>query len=478
MNETSGSMFKPVYWHEGLFLQPQHLQQQDLYTRSYTYELHQLRSRYFWGVIGLKFNIHALKNGVIELQSYDLLFRDGTRLMSSCNIAVPVRNLHAGENKKAVSIYLGLRRAVIGGNNIDLENEEAMTVYNINNTPRYLVRSDPVDTHDLYQENKTTPVKYIDHPLAVILGSEINDAKSRYETIKVAEIVCGETGCVLSDEFYPPAIFLESVAGLKIRLSEILESIVFKLGGINESCTSGGLKKGMYTDYRMQRQWSLLCLLNRFSASLSLMLESRHATPESAFLLLKHFQAELAPYAGAGILLCASRESWFTQKYEHTGLYSCFDVLLAQLDDMLGKVMFDSTVSITLKYNGKYYSSTLDPEILNNGSAFYLKLEYQADLHDPEAMDAHIESFMNTAKISSLSHIDKLLLHFIPGVNCHYEKFEDHRLDNTRHSWYFRLNNADEHWSNIVNDESVALFSEELPGDVSVALVVKSEHES
>ena len=43
-------MERPLFWHQGLFLQPQHFQLEGLHTRSLLAPFHEFLTPHFWGV--------------------------------------------------------------------------------------------------------------------------------------------------------------------------------------------------------------------------------------------------------------------------------------------------------------------------------------------------------------------------------------------------------------------------------------------
>ena len=69
---------RPIFWGQGMFLQPQHFQQQDSYheARLRCY-LHWL-SPFCWGVKTLVLNETALRNFTFEIEQCELVTWEGT----------------------------------------------------------------------------------------------------------------------------------------------------------------------------------------------------------------------------------------------------------------------------------------------------------------------------------------------------------------------------------------------------------------
>ena len=66
-----------VLWGEGLFLRPQHFQQQDAYHEARLADTARTLHPYAWGVQQCKVDTDALQNGVLRLTELQLVFPDG-----------------------------------------------------------------------------------------------------------------------------------------------------------------------------------------------------------------------------------------------------------------------------------------------------------------------------------------------------------------------------------------------------------------
>ena len=69
-----------VLWGEGLFLRPQHFQQQDQYHEARLHEIAGALHPYAWGVGSLKLDHDALANDTLRLSELSLIFQDGEKV--------------------------------------------------------------------------------------------------------------------------------------------------------------------------------------------------------------------------------------------------------------------------------------------------------------------------------------------------------------------------------------------------------------
>ena len=66
-----------ILWGEGLFLRPQHFQQQDAYHESRLHTAVRAIQPYGWGVQHARFDTDALASGVLRATELSLFFPDG-----------------------------------------------------------------------------------------------------------------------------------------------------------------------------------------------------------------------------------------------------------------------------------------------------------------------------------------------------------------------------------------------------------------
>src|SRR5579863_1242219 len=71
---------RPLFWGQGMLLQPQHFQQQDNYHDGRLRHLFRLFAPSAWGVHSLRLNETGLQNFVFEIEACELVTFDGTVL--------------------------------------------------------------------------------------------------------------------------------------------------------------------------------------------------------------------------------------------------------------------------------------------------------------------------------------------------------------------------------------------------------------
>ena len=86
------NMNRPLYWNQGLLLQPHHFQLQDLYFQSLLDPYQRFMQPYLWGVGRLEIQESALGNRAFSLTGGEFLLPDGTHIILSSNALVEARS--------------------------------------------------------------------------------------------------------------------------------------------------------------------------------------------------------------------------------------------------------------------------------------------------------------------------------------------------------------------------------------------------
>ena len=122
------NMNRPLYWNQGLLLQPHHFQQQDMYFQSLLAPYQRFIQPYLWGVGSVEIQESALGNRIFSLTAGEFLLMDGTHIILPGNALAESRSFDEDwiEGEKPLTVFLGLRKYNDAGQNAtvvpDLEN--------------------------------------------------------------------------------------------------------------------------------------------------------------------------------------------------------------------------------------------------------------------------------------------------------------------------------------------------------------------
>ena len=117
---------KPVFWHQGLFLQPQHLQLQDLHNEMQRRTISSIGFPYFWGVIEAGLSEGYLQNNLISLTGGEFLFKDGTHVSLGENAKLVPRTFEDAMIRvdKALNVYVGIKKFSAHESNVTILDQD------------------------------------------------------------------------------------------------------------------------------------------------------------------------------------------------------------------------------------------------------------------------------------------------------------------------------------------------------------------
>ncbi|MFW6242290.1 MAG: type VI secretion system baseplate subunit TssK, partial [Thermodesulfobacteriota bacterium] len=167
-------MARPVYWHQGLFLQPQHFQLDDRFTESLLTPLHRQLQPHFWGVIHLEHPAPVSGTAVERPEKAELIFPDHTYVSFPDNAVLDARAFDEGwiEGDKPLTVYVGLRKWNPLGENVtvlpDLERVADVTT-------RFVAAADAEAVPDLHRQGPEADVARLYYVLRLFWEHEVPD---------------------------------------------------------------------------------------------------------------------------------------------------------------------------------------------------------------------------------------------------------------------------------------------------------------
>ena len=203
--ETQRASAHGVAWLEGMFLRPQHLQQQSLYFESLLTQ--QLRSAnpFFWGVRTLELDEDALAARRIQVKTFEAVLPDGTLVRTGDNVTVEARSFEAAA--VPLDVWIGLRRPRAGESASALPDEARRDV-------RYRLHSQSVEDHN--RPDSKTGIDFLVPNLRLYLSGEQLEVE-QCEAIRVARIVPSSDKKKIFEaapNYAPPLLVLQASAAL------------------------------------------------------------------------------------------------------------------------------------------------------------------------------------------------------------------------------------------------------------------------
>ena len=428
-----------VIWSEGLFLQPQHFQQQERYFERYIEGRCQPLVPYSWGFTELEFEADFLSIGKAGLRRASGVFPDGTpfRLPEDAPLPEPI---DIGTDVRDQILYLGvpLRRA--GQLAADREGDGDALV-------RHEVRELEARS-DASSGGEPALLEVGALRTRLLLASEVT---ATYACIPLAHIVeCrADRQVVLSETFIPTVLKVQAARRLAAFTAELLG--LFHQRGEALAGRVAATGRGAAAEFA---EFLMLQTINRFEPLLAHCAEGGNVHPEWLFQLGVSAAGELAT------LTSTSRRPPRFPAYRHERLRESFDPVIAALRESLSKVLTQSAISIPIEPKKFGISvAIVSDRSLYNSAVFIL-----AARADVAAEDLR-RRFPAQIKIGPAEKITDLVRLALPGVPVHAIPVAPRQIPFHAGFAYFELDQTVDLWDQLKDSGGIAMHvAGEFPG--------------
>ncbi|MCB2181956.1 MAG: type VI secretion system baseplate subunit TssK [Desulfobulbaceae bacterium] len=455
---------RPIFWHQGLFLQPHHFQQNDLYVQGLQAPLRKFLSPYFWGVAGFEYSKGALENFTFDLVSGEFLFPDGTFAVFPGNCVVAGRSFEKAwaDADKPLTIYLGLKKMDESGKNATeiIKPDEIATT-----ATRYVSSPEPEDVADVYENGPAGQVKKLQLVLKLFWETE-KDMVGDYQLLPLARIEKDAESIKLSSQFIPPALTIQSSE----ILSQIVQDIRDQLGSRSRQLDEYKAQRGIHTsDFGARDMVFMLALrsLNRYVPLLFHVTESPTVHPWYVFGLLRQLIGELSSFSNHINVIGEQEDGQaLLGAYDHTNLSRCFFAAQALISQLLDEITAGPDYVIELVFDGTYFTADLSPSHFAEGNRYYFVVETE---EDPDTVR---DALQGIAKMGSRESLPLLIARALPGVALEHLAVPPQELPRRSHCLYFQANHHSDQWANVMGGNNIGLYWDNAPDDFKVELMV------
>ncbi len=457
-------MERPFFWHQGLFLQPQHFQQQDRYIQSLLTPLHSYLQPHFWGVGSLKMQDAALGNFSLQVLQGQFLFPDGSFVSLPENALIAPRSFDDDwiESGKPLGILLGLRKWNPGGDNVTV----LSSLENINDVAtRYVTSTESEEVKDLYQGGPVAQVKRLYYVLKIFWESE-EEQLGDYESIPLARLQRAGENIVRSERFFPPCLHIGSSEPLMKLVTEIRDQLASQAHTLEAYKRERGIQTA---EFGAQDTIYLLALrsINRYVPLLVHFTESQNVHPWTVYGLLRQIIGELSSFSESVNVLGELKDnSRMLPSYNHRKLHACFltaqDILLR----LLNEITAGPEYKVELINDGTFFSGELSSSMFDTHNRFYLVLTTDLDAGRVQG------SFLGLAKMGSRESLPLLIARALPGIKLNFLDSPPHELPRRRGSLYFQIDHHGELWQQVQQSNNLAIFWDNAPDDIKAELMI------
>jgi type VI secretion system protein ImpJ len=420
-----------IVWSEGLFLRPQHFQQQERHLESWIEGRAAALRPYSWGFTDLEIERDLLAIGKLGLRRARGVFPDGTPFAMPENEPLP-SPLEIGTQLRDQVIYLALPLRKSGAlQSTRAGNGAELTRY----------RSKDLDARDITTESATSTELEV-AALNTRLMSQ-NEPADDFARIPVAHVVeCRADRQVVLDDRFIPTVLKSGTAG---RLATFLLELQGLLHQRAEALAARAVASGRGGASEIA-DFLMLQIINRYEPVVAHLAASPALHPEDLYRLALEITGELST------LTAASRRPPQFSTYRHDALRASFDPVINALRGCLSVVMEQNAIPIPLAHKkfGISVASVAD-QTLFDSAAFVLAA--RADVPSEDLR----RRFPAQVKIGSVEKIRDLVNLQLPGITLQPMAVAPRQIPYHAGFAYFELDRSNELWRTLKGSGGIAI---------------------
>jgi type VI secretion system protein ImpJ len=433
------SVSNKVVWSEGLFLQPQHFQQQDRYFERYVETRCQALAGHSWGFTEIEIERDFLTIGKFGLKRLAGVFPDGTPFQMPDDAPVPAP-IDVDGNVRDEILYLAIPLRRSGEIEVDRATE-----------PDGLVRHDirELQMRDATSENGNTALVEVASLRTRLLFAK--DLTPAYATVPLAHVVeCrADKQVVLDDRFIPTVLHIRAAARLTAITTELLGLLHQRGDALSGRVMATG--RGAAAEFA---DFLMLQTINRYEPLFGHFAEAGLLHPEELYGACLTVAGELTTFTTIG-----KRPPRFPG-YRHERLRESFEPVVASLRASLSMVLEQNAISIPLESRKFGFSVAIIADRTLYSTAVFI-LAARADIPAEELR----RRFPAQLKVGPVEKIRDLVTLQLPGVPVAPVPVAPRQIPFHAGFAYFELDQSTELWEQMKTSGGLALHvAGEFPG--------------
>lgn len=457
-------METPLFWHQGLFLQPQHFQLFDRYIESLANFATPYLQPHFWGVGAMRIQDASLGNLSLNIVQGAFIFPDGTVATYPGNSLLDSRSFSEGffEGGKPLECYVGVRKWSSSGENVtvlpQLENVAEVST-------RYATSTESEAVVDLHQGGPEAQVRNMFYVLKIFWEAEV-DQLGDYELIPITVLNRSGEEIIRSKQFFPPCVTIGADLPLQKLVTEIRDQMTSRAHQLEAYKRARGIHTA---DFGARDTVYLLALrsLNRYVPLLFHLSESPSIHPWEVYGVLRQIVGELSSFSErVNVLGELDDGTPLVHPYSHRRLFDCFSSIQGMLIRLLDEITAGPEYVFELVYDGTYFTTELPPALFEGKNRFYLVL------NTSEEQKAELDHFGSMAKTGARESLPILIARALPGIKSVYLDSPPQELPRKTGSAYYQIDINSDLWQQVQKNRNMAIFWDTAPKDLKAELMV------
>jgi len=430
---------RKIVWAEGMFLRPQHFQQQERYLEFFSHARAKAGEGYFWGFSELEIDEKALALGKIVLNKAVGIFPDGTPFELPAVDTLP-EPLEIASDCKDERVVLAFPIRRLGSAEVRFDEREPLARYEAVNA----------ELDDCNSEGgEPAPAQLARMRARLIPQSQITSSWLQLGVAHVMERRIDET-VVLDKNYIPPSLVYGQNAELRAMIDDITGLMQQRGTTLADRVTQPG--RGGIAEVG---DFLMLTIINRWQPLMNHL--RRHwgmLHPERVYAHLLELAGELSSFTRR------NRRPVDYPDYDHDNLRHCFGAVVQDIRWSLSRVLAQNAIPIPLEevQYGVRIGKVPDAELFQSAT-FVLAIFAQLPT------DVVRSRIPTQVKIGPTEKIRDLVNLNLPGVRVHPMPVAPRQLPYHANYNYFELDPNNELWGQLEQAGVMAIhLAGEFPG--------------
>ncbi|WP_374584133.1 type VI secretion system baseplate subunit TssK [Pseudoduganella sp.] len=411
-----------ILWSEGLFLRPQHFQQQDRYHEARLHATALAAQPMLWGVQLLEWDSAALANGKLRVLALQALFREGGMFDAPGSDPLPPAvDLEALPPEVQQVTYYAAMPAHDADRFAQSERETA----------------------DLFSDALPAGLTYLRKQVRLVSDLEPRGAYDCFPLLHLRRVVSGSFE--IDPAFMPPSLSIGATPRLKLLLEQLMDALQAKSNALQGHMREPSRNVIEYRSGDVSSFW-LLHTVSTAAATLLHFLRHPGLHPE------RLYQAMLGL---AGGLMTYSRlvHLGSLPAYEHGAPGPSFLQLDGLIRELLDTVISARYFAIALNEEKPgYHTGKLDSGKIGAGAALYLAIA--AAMPALELVDA----VPLRVKVGAPDDVEQCVLSAMPGVKLLHAAQVPSAIPVRPDTFYFALENRGVLYEQMIKAQSISIY--------------------
>ncbi|PTD96291.1 type VI secretion system baseplate subunit TssK [Pseudothauera lacus] len=438
-----------VLWGEGLFLRPQHFQQQDSYHESLSRDALLTAQPLGWGVRELRIDADALSRGIFRINRIDAVLPDGEPYIAPDRdlLPPPLQLDETRLGRDGTVLHLAVHHLREHGANAAASGDDSCaTRYAIANGERNDLFTDAASA-DIAALRKQGQIRSASEPL------------EQFVTLPVARLRTNATNAFELDPlFMPPTVALRSSPVLLLRLQRLLDTLQAKAAALYGFHREPSKNVIEFRSGDIASFWLLHTVSSAYGALVHI-----HQNP--ALHPERLFQ-ELLRLAGGLMTFSKILTLDDLPAYDHGNPGPSFARLEQILRDLLETVISTRYFSIALtEPRAGFHVGRLDSDNVDEQTALYLAVSAAQPLAEL------IESVPLRMKVGAPDDVDKLVLSAMSGVKLVHAAQVPPAIPVRPGACYFALDSRGPLYERMLKARSITIYAPNGYQDLKLELI-------